>query len=218
MADKPENDDATWVDETSAALRDAGYKIIRFGEFGMVYVGQVDYDNKPDGHGYMYLKNGDVHECEFRNGRANGEGVYVSSKGIEWKGRWEANKKTGQFAVVDSTGTHWTEKYDAEGKRVARKKLREAVPNEKFVAGGEEPETIEVEVPKDEAAMQCYFCNGKARDRNNHAWACRAHSGRFTEDRTYRGEGEAPGVWSCCGREERSEPGCAFRSHNFMSA
>jgi len=30
----------------------------------------------------------------------------------------------GIFTVVDATGVHWKEKYDKEGKRVARKKVR----------------------------------------------------------------------------------------------
>jgi hypothetical protein len=72
----------------------------------MIYVGQVDYDNKPDGmlmtirlfhhhltampigQGFMFLANGDVHECQFRNGRADGPGTYVSVKGIEMKGKY----------------------------------------------------------------------------------------------------------------------------------
>lgn len=32
----------------------------------MIYVGQVDYSDKPHGQGYMYLANGDLHECQFR--------------------------------------------------------------------------------------------------------------------------------------------------------
>ena len=38
------------------------------------------------GQGFMFLANGDVHECQFRNGRADGPGTYVSVKGIEMKG------------------------------------------------------------------------------------------------------------------------------------
>lgn len=69
-------------------------------------------------------------------------------------GNWEQNKRTGIFKVVDASGTHWKEKYDKDGKRVARKKVREKVPNPEYVEGGEAPETIEVEVAKDEPAVK----------------------------------------------------------------
>lgn len=35
----------------------------------------------------MFLASGDVHECDFVNGRAHGDGTYVSAKGIESIGR-----------------------------------------------------------------------------------------------------------------------------------
>eukprot|EP00055_Hartaetosiga_balthica_P004245 m.10791 g.10791 ORF g.10791 m.10791 type:complete len:221 (-) comp3726_c0_seq3:1057-1719(-) len=208
--------DDGWVDEQSSQLRDQGYKIIRFGEQKLVYVGQVNYDNKPDGIGFMFLPSGDLHECEFEKGRAHGKGVYYTSKGVEMRGTWNRNMRVGEFAVLDNKGAHWIERYNDEGKRAARKKVREEKPNPDFKEGGDEPETIQVEVEKDEPARKCWNCNHFARARNNHAWACRAHNGRFTEDSTYRGDGPRPGVWSCCGRTERSEPGCAFREHNFM--
>ena len=166
----------------------------------------------------MYLANGDLHECEFVDGRAEGDGQYCSASGMEMRGKWSQNKRVGMFTIVDGSGVHWKEKYNADGKRVGRKKVREKVPNPDYVEGGEAPETIEVEVPKDEPAVKCWNCNNKSRDRTNHAWSCRAHKGRFTEDRTYTGSGERPGVWSCCGRQTRSEPGCTFQPHCYMAA
>lgn len=68
---------------------------------------------------------------------------------------------------------------------------------------------------KDEPAKQCWNCNGFARERNNHAWACRTHKGRWTIDTDYRGEGEKPGVYACCGKTSEDEPGCAFSEHHF---
>lgn len=38
-------------DETARALRDAGFKIVRFGAAKMVYVGQVNSQNMPHGKG-----------------------------------------------------------------------------------------------------------------------------------------------------------------------
>lgn len=211
-------DDPGWVDETSAALRELGFKIIRFGTTGMVYVGQVDYNNRPDGHGFMFLASGDVHECDFRNGRAQGQGTYVTAKGSQYKGTWDANKRVGNFEVMDANGVHWIETYNAEGKAVSKKKVKQPQPNPKYTPGSTtEPETIEVEVPAGAKAQKCWNCNHLSHPHNNHQWACRSHKGNFTEDLTYRGDGPRPGVWSCCGREQRAEPGCAFRPHNYMT-
>eukprot|EP00041_Stephanoeca_diplocostata_P011647 m.193031 g.193031 ORF g.193031 m.193031 type:complete len:103 (+) comp18615_c0_seq6:128-436(+) len=71
---KDEITDNEWADETAKALRDAGFKIVRFGNTGMIYVGQCKGNDIPDGHGYMYSRNGDLHEGTFQNGRAHGEG------------------------------------------------------------------------------------------------------------------------------------------------
>ncbi|EGD79493.1 hypothetical protein PTSG_10062 [Salpingoeca rosetta] len=129
MADKseehhhgpPAGDD--WGDDQSARLRDAGYKIVRFGGPGIIYVGQVDYDDKPDGTGFMFLPNGDIHQCEFRNGRADGKGIYMTSKGTEMAGEWRMNMRVGEFKIVDGKGVHWLERYNDEGKKTARKKV-----------------------------------------------------------------------------------------------
>eukprot|EP00050_Salpingoeca_kvevrii_P022549 m.127983 g.127983 ORF g.127983 m.127983 type:complete len:89 (-) comp9740_c1_seq4:2077-2343(-) len=49
-------------DECAKALRDAGFKIVRFGDSGLVYVGQTDYDDKPDG---TAAPSGSSLECLF---------------------------------------------------------------------------------------------------------------------------------------------------------
>ena len=47
----------------------------------------------------MFLANGDVHECDFLNGRAHGEGTYVSAKGIEFKGKGGERRDQGQHSA-----------------------------------------------------------------------------------------------------------------------
>ena len=38
------------------------------------------------GHGYLYFPNGDLQECDYKTGRANGDGIYVAVSGSELKG------------------------------------------------------------------------------------------------------------------------------------
>eukprot|EP00041_Stephanoeca_diplocostata_P011648 m.193027 g.193027 ORF g.193027 m.193027 type:complete len:153 (+) comp18615_c0_seq6:724-1182(+) len=132
------------------------------------------------------------------------QGTYVTAKGSELKGSWNENKRIGEFKTVDAKGTRWTEKYSFEGVRKSRTKDRVEAPNPDFVEGATYPEgekagqpipkTIKVLVEADEIARKCWNCNGLSRDRNNHAWACRTHKGRWAEDRDYRGSGY---VWCC---------------------
>ncbi len=149
----------------------------------------------------MYQPNGDVHAGVFSEGRAHGPGVYVASGGSESTGSWDQNKRVGVFSVVDKTGVLWTEVYGADGKRTSRKKNRHAVPNPAFAEGAVTaegtpvPATIDVEDDPETPALQCWNCDGFTRARNNHAWACRSHTGRWAEDRTFRGTGPAPGIW-----------------------
>ena len=127
--------------------------------------------------------------------------------------------------MTAANGVKWTEKYSLEGKRTSRVKVREDAPNPDWTEGavnaeGEPvPQTIRVEVAPDEEAAQCWQCNQKGRDANNHAWACRSHKGSWAFHQTFKkwgGEGEAPGVWSCCGSEKKDEPGCSFQECNFQ--
>ena len=38
------------------------------------------------GHGYLYFPNGDIQECDYKSGRASGEGTLVTVAGVEMKG------------------------------------------------------------------------------------------------------------------------------------
>lgn len=66
----------------------------------------------------------------------------------------------------------------------------------------------------DVAARQCWNCDGFSRDRNNHAWACRTHKAKWTVDTDYRGDGEKPGIYACCGKTNKADAGCAFEEHH----
>jgi hypothetical protein len=88
-----------------------------------------------DGHGYLYFPNGDMHECDFTEGRCHGPGVLLSANGSEMRGNWEMNKRVGDYAIVDGEGVHWMERYDKDGKRTVRRKVRESVPNPAFTPG-----------------------------------------------------------------------------------
>jgi hypothetical protein len=187
----------------------------------MLYVGQLNVQKQPHGQGYLYQPTGDRHEGVFENGRAHGEGVFLTGKGKEYKGTWVQNKRFGIFAVTDADGTQWRETYLEDGSRKGRVKVRVEVPNPAYTEGAvdeegkEIPATIKELVPKDDAAARCWNCNNDSRERNNHAWSCRYHKGAWSEAKDYRGSGEAPGVWACCGKTESGEPGCAFDCCNF---
>eukprot|EP00042_Codosiga_hollandica_P002395 m.11795 g.11795 ORF g.11795 m.11795 type:complete len:235 (-) comp16339_c0_seq2:47-751(-) len=215
-------DDLSQSDETSAALRAAGFKILRFGAAPQIflYVGQSNSSNQPHGHGYLYFPNGDIQECEYKAGRAHGNGTLVTVSGSEMKGKWTENKRVGDFALIDAKGEHWIENYAADGKKISKTKVKTTIPNPAYTEGADEtvtPKTIDQFPPADVPARGCWNCNAKCRERNNHAWACRTHKGNWAEDYAYRGEGARPGVWSCCGREQKDEVGCTFAAHNFRS-
>jgi len=211
-----------WGDDTCKALRDAGFKIVRFGPVGMLYVGQVNSQNVPHGQGYLFQPGGERHEGLFESGRAHGAGAYFAN-GKEWKGTWDHNKRIGTFNMTCPKGVKWTEKYSIEGKRTSRVKDRVEVPNPDWKEGAvddegnELPKTVKHLVEGDEPAVQCWQCNQFGRIRNNHAWSCRSHKGSWAYAKDYKGDGEAPGVWSCCGSENRDEHGCAFQECNFRN-
>jgi hypothetical protein len=51
----------------------------------------------------MFLASGDVHECDFVNGRAHGDGTYVSAKGIESIGEMRPVYVGSVWASSDAT-------------------------------------------------------------------------------------------------------------------
>eukprot|EP00966_Prymnesium_polylepis_P324759 7380783-Prymnesium_polylepis.1 len=140
-------------------------KVLRMG--GSTWVGEVD-SGRPHGSGSLILANGAVHAGGFVHGRAAGAGVFYDAVGSVTTGEWADNKRVGPFDTIDPKGGRWTDLYDAEGKRMSRKKA--APPPE---AGG--------------SAVRCSHCGVKFHeDRNS---ACRQHSGKWVDAPTHNADG-----------------------------
>ena len=63
------------------------------------YEGEV-HENKPDGKGILYFSNGDLLDCEWKNGKANGTGTFynhsnVNRKYSKYEGEWRDNLRHG---------------------------------------------------------------------------------------------------------------------------
>ena len=87
-----------------------------------MYVGQIDEQNLPHGEGFLLLTDGSQHYGQFKKGRADGTGILQMPNGTVVKGEWEDNRRCGVFSVVDAHGTKWMEKYNRDGKKIARKR------------------------------------------------------------------------------------------------
>lgn len=122
---------------------------MRFSEAKIIYVGQTNAKNQPHGHGYMYVTSGDVHEGAFENGRAHGPGIVVGTNGSEMTGTWDQNKRVGAFRVAAKDGVFWSEKYNPEGKKIARKKEKKRAPVAPDTPDTEDPGVIDELVPPD---------------------------------------------------------------------
>jgi len=187
-------------------------KILRMKD-GSMFVGQTDYNKRPNGHGHLMLADGSQHIGYFEEGRAMGAGLAQIGNGTCVEGEWRDNRRYGSFQLVDAKGVKWIEKYDVEGKKVARKKVKLSVPNPEFVEGGEAPVSIGVPEDPGDPALECWTCQGLFHKLYNNDYACRKHKGRWIQDKRYHGGGEAPGVWNCCANENRHDPGCVFLKH-----
>mmetsp|Transcript_12797 Transcript_12797/g.40442 ORF Transcript_12797/g.40442 Transcript_12797/m.40442 type:complete len:152 (-) Transcript_12797:4-459(-) len=147
----------------------------------------------------------------------HGAGCFVTPTGLALQGTWADNLRTGEFDGLDKDGVKWKERYNAEGKRVARKKVKEEKPNPEWSEGAPQdvPKTIQVPVPPGPKAQSCWNCMGIYHVQFNHTYACRQHKGQWLEDKAFKGEGDVPGVWSCCASQLYSPAtGCDFQSHN----
>ena len=109
-------------------------------------------------------------------------------------------KRVGAFKSVDPKGIVWNERYNAEGKKVARKKAKVG-----------DTETILTELP----AYECWGCGGQFHAGYNNKYSCRQHKGQWIPSRS---DPESQGVWNCCAKESRAEPGCKFSFHKLEHA
>lgn len=159
-----------------------GVQVLRIAE--ALYVGEVDYKDRPNGYGTLLLPDGSAHRGCFEAGRAQGPGEYTSHAGVVHVGQWKANKRIGMFENLDAEGKVWSETYD-DGKRIHREVL-----NRETKA----------------AAVRCRHCRGCFHDSHNHEHACRRHLGSWSEHETV-------GRWDCCGSRNSSDRGCDVGSH-----
>ena len=58
------------------------------------YEGQLKQD-KMEGQGKYYFKNGDIYEGEFKNNKREGKGIYYMKNGNKYEGDFKNDKKEG---------------------------------------------------------------------------------------------------------------------------
>ena len=90
---------------------------------GILYIGSVGSDGKPDGGGTLLLGDGSAHVGLFTRGAAHGDGIYFDRAGSVHTGCWQGNKRVGEFSALDPTGCLWDDVYDQSGKRTSRKRV-----------------------------------------------------------------------------------------------
>lgn len=170
-------------------------RIIKIGT--AMYIGQSDWNKQPDGHGYLSLQNNSQHCGHFAAGRVHGPGMFQEANGTVIEGEWQAQRRVGTFQVTDKQGQLWEERYNAEGEKKARKKMKD-----------EKSQLLMVS-----PAKECWHCGGLFHSNYNNKYACRRHKGKWIPSRAHIHDPNGPGVWNCCGKENRAEPGCMFSSH-----
>jgi hypothetical protein len=174
-------------------------KMLKIG--GASWVGDIS-NGRPHGIGDLVLPNGSVHHGSFDNGLAEGGGVLMDASGSVFRGAWVANKRNGQFETTDPKGGTWHDVYDAEGKRVSRKK------------GAPVPTGAQ-------GAVRCRACRVRFHSSANSL--CMRHSGKWLEAPTHNADGSAAtvdkvafpegGMWLCCGSKSKTgERGCTLAS------
>ena len=103
----------------------------------------------------------------------------MTAKGDEYRGSFDQTKRVGIFKVIDFEGTLWTEKYDSDGKRIARNKDKIKRPNPAYDSANPSSENPEFNIelkPKLAAAQKCWNCNYMGRFENNHIVILKAFS------------------------------------------
>lgn len=76
------------------------------------YTGFVNTTNQPEGHGVLLVKNQDVYEGEWKNGKLHGQGVYASYDGDLYAGLWFEGEHHGQGVSVFSDGQLFVGEYN----------------------------------------------------------------------------------------------------------
>lgn len=157
----------------------------------VLYVGETMQKKTPHGQGVLCLADGAQHAGHFKQGRADGPGVYLTPQGNASQGSWQENKRVGDFVVLDSKGVMWIEKYNEQGKKTSRKKSdanQESASSSKY----------------------CASCGHQYHVYFNHSYACRKHTANWVLDRE---NSDDTGVWACCGARDKNDQGCDFSCH-----
>ncbi|CAD7949490.1 unnamed protein product [Amoebophrya sp. A120] len=178
------------------------------------------------------------HVGRFAEGRAHGDGVYLTSAGQVLVGSWTENKRVGVFQCLEATGVAFEEKYNESGKKIARKKIIIARAQEPAAAsaslssaseGNEKeienattngatdlPETTATPSTTTSQAETCSKCGFLFHAAYNHSLACRTHVANFVQDD--KSADPNKGIWTCCGAREWADLGCNFGMHRSCSA
>lgn len=226
---------ATRSEGTAAVLPVAlprGRVPFKLGE-GTLYVGPVDASKRPRGEGALLLSDGAQHVGCFCEGRAEGAGCYLTSKGLALIGVWQRNKKEGNFVAIGANGQVWLETY-RDGQRTSRekaaasidtmpseqsapRKTNEAVsptapiPITEVAALAEGTNSVACSVTV-EPAHRCDACGQLFHAKFDHPYACRRHPAAWRGDGA-QGAAGTQGSWACCRARVRSDPGCELSAH-----
>lgn len=161
----------------------------------VLFIGEVDGSKKPCGEGELLLGDGSVHKGSFVNGRPSGPGTYYDRSGSVAIGQWQSGLRVGEFSLVDKTGVAWTERYNAEGKKVARKKTAQT----------DTEAAVQLEQP-----VPCLKCPSHFNALHN--FRCRYHKGLW-ERRPCHPDFPDGGYWLCCESKSAKDPGCHLTTH-----
>jgi hypothetical protein len=71
---------------------------------GSTYVGEVDSEDQPHGHGVYKWTNGDVYEGEWHHGSREGKGRCAYGSGNVYEGHWKDNQKDGKGKFTWESG------------------------------------------------------------------------------------------------------------------
>eukprot|EP00747_Dinoflagellata_sp_TGD_P169409 gnl/TRDRNA2_/TRDRNA2_198339_c0_seq1.p1 gnl/TRDRNA2_/TRDRNA2_198339_c0~~gnl/TRDRNA2_/TRDRNA2_198339_c0_seq1.p1 ORF type:complete len:416 (-),score=65.41 gnl/TRDRNA2_/TRDRNA2_198339_c0_seq1:22-1269(-) len=193
---------------SAASSRSSRAKVVKIGK-DVMYIGEVDAQQRPQGEGALLLADGAQHVGSFAGGRADGSGFYLTPKGLALQGSWCQNLRVGMFVAVNVQGEVWHEQYGQDGKKLSRTKAKRTSPPS---ASGEDAAREEALVT--EPASECVNCGHHFHQCFNHAYACRQHKGGWVVDRdTKENEEQLKGIWSCCGSRCQQDLGCDFCEH-----
>mmetsp|Transcript_11042 Transcript_11042/g.27009 ORF Transcript_11042/g.27009 Transcript_11042/m.27009 type:complete len:480 (+) Transcript_11042:261-1700(+) len=233
---------AAYASETNTTVNNSK-KVLKIGPDAL-FIGDVDAKRRPHGEGVLCIaacassssKRGATtqHVGRFVNGRAHGDGIFLSSEGQVAVGCWEENKRVGDFkclevvkkkrveeepprpATAEAGGAQqeplvavwYAEKYSHEGKKIARKKMHATTATATSSISSTSTPQGDDEYAN-EKLQRCKACSFVYHADYNFSLACRKHVANFVRNE----ENIARGIWTCCGARSETDPGCNFGRH-----